>query len=103
TPIRLALMATFSAARVAAKGVLLRAPLNPTVPAESQHSVSPLVSVRVIIVLLKVALTCAMALTTFFRTFFLPIVQSCLSLLAVPSVAAATRNLTNVVLLATPQ
>src|SRR5438552_238391 len=47
-PRRLALVAHFSAARVAAKGVLLRAPLKPTVPAESQHSVSPFMSVMVI-------------------------------------------------------
>lgn len=37
---------------------LLRVPLNPTVPAEAQHSTSPFVSVMVTIVLLNVALMC---------------------------------------------
>ena len=50
------LRAAFSAARPAAKGVLLRAPLKPTVPAEAQERVSPLVSVMVTMVLLNVAL-----------------------------------------------
>src|SRR5205085_1737703 len=68
----LALLAQFSAARVAANGVLLRAPLKPTVPAESHERVSPLTSVMVTCVLLKLALMWAMPLTTFFRTFFLP-------------------------------
>ena len=36
--------------------MLLRLPLKPTVPAEAQHSASPLVSVIVTIVLLNVAL-----------------------------------------------
>jgi hypothetical protein len=44
--------AAFSAARPAANGVLLRAPLKPTVPAEAHEIVSPLVSVIVTIVLL---------------------------------------------------
>src|SRR5262249_18817166 len=48
--------AAISAARWAANGVLLRLPLNPTVPAEAKHNVSPLVSVMVTMVLLKVAL-----------------------------------------------
>src|SRR6267378_4800860 len=48
--------AQVSAARWAANGVLLRLPLKPTVPAEAKHKVSPLVSVMVTIVLLKVAL-----------------------------------------------
>src|SRR5215470_11118498 len=48
--------AAVSAARWAAKGVHLRLPLKPTVPADAKHSVSPLVSVIVTIVLLKVAL-----------------------------------------------
>src|SRR5437763_886215 len=51
--------AAVSAARWAANGVLLRLPLKPTVPAEAKQSVSPLVSVIVTIVLLKVALMCA--------------------------------------------
>src|SRR6516164_1744769 len=48
--------AAVSAARWAAKGVLLRLPLKPTVPAEAKQSVSPLVSVIVTMVLLNVAL-----------------------------------------------
>src|SRR5580765_8435541 len=62
--------AAFSAARPAANGVLLRAPLNPTVPADAQLSVSPLVSVMVTIVLLKVALMCATPRVTPLRSFF---------------------------------
>lgn len=49
--------------------MLLRDPLNPLVPALAQHSVSPLVSVIVTVVLLKVAFTCAIALVTFRRIF----------------------------------
>src|SRR5262249_61777278 len=48
--------AAISAARCAAKGVLLRLPLKPTVPAEAKQRVSPLVSVIVTMVLLNVAL-----------------------------------------------
>ena len=48
--------AASSAARVAANGVLLRDPLNPMVPADCRHKVSPLVSVMVISVLLNDAL-----------------------------------------------
>src|SRR5262249_38779131 len=55
-PNLVAFSAQVSAARWAANGVLLRLPLNPTVPAEAKQSVSPLVSVMVTIVLLKVAL-----------------------------------------------
>src|SRR5438128_2969717 len=58
-PNLVAFSAAVSAARWAAKGVLLRLPLKPTVPAEAKHKVSPLVSVMVTIVLLKVALMCA--------------------------------------------
>ena len=39
-----------------ANGVLLRLPLKPLVPVLAQQSVSPLVSVMVMLVLLKVAL-----------------------------------------------
>src|SRR6201993_747974 len=49
-----------SAARWAAKGVLLRLPLKPTVPADAKQRVSPLVSVIVTMVLLNVALMWAM-------------------------------------------
>src|SRR6266567_7713625 len=50
-------LAAFSAARPAAKGVLLRAPLKPTVPADAHEMVSPFMSVIVTIVLLNVLLT----------------------------------------------
>src|SRR5204863_4960704 len=56
-----------SAARWAANGVLLRLPLKPTVPADAKHRASPLVSVMVTIVLLKVALMWAMPRLTFRR------------------------------------
>src|SRR3712207_9012717 len=42
TPYFVAVAAAVSAARWAAKGVLLRLPLNPTVPEEAQHNASPL-------------------------------------------------------------
>src|SRR5205085_6553846 len=69
-PNLLAFSAQVSAARWAAKGVLLRLPLKPTVPAEAKHNVSPLVSVMVTIVLLKVALMWATPRLTFLRAFF---------------------------------
>src|SRR5437667_8383431 len=59
--------AAVSAARWAAKGVLLRLPLKPTVPAEAKQRVSPLGSVMVTMVLLKVALTWATPRLTFRR------------------------------------
>ena len=46
--------AAFSAAVCAAKGVLLRAPLNPELPAEAHEIVSPVKLVIVTIVLLNV-------------------------------------------------
>src|SRR5215469_4534416 len=64
-----AFSAAVSAARWAAKGVLLRLPLKPTVPAEAKHSVSPLVSVIVTMVLLNVALMCATPRLTLRRVF----------------------------------
>src|SRR5437868_1995212 len=71
TPCLRAAWAAFSAARPAAKGVLLRAPLKPTVPADAHDSVSPFMSVMVTMVLLKVALMWATPLETPLRTFFL--------------------------------
>ncbi len=62
--------AQVSAARCAANGVLLRLPLNPTVPAVAQHRTSPFVSVIVTCVLLKVALIWATPRLTLRRTFF---------------------------------
>src|SRR5205085_9524137 len=59
--------AAVSAARWAAKGVLLRLPLKPTVPAAAKQRVSPLVSVIVTMVLLKVALMWAMPRLTLRR------------------------------------
>src|SRR3954471_8787693 len=50
-----------------AKGVLLRLPLKPLVPALAQQSVSPLVSVIVTLVLLNVALIWAIPTVTFRR------------------------------------
>src|SRR5262249_22041863 len=45
TPYFVAVAAAVSAARWAANGVLLRLPLNPTVPDEAQHNASPFGSV----------------------------------------------------------
>jgi hypothetical protein len=67
TPFRIAVPAARDAACDAANGVLLRAPLKPTQPAELVQIVSPAVSVIVIRVLLKVAFIW----TTPFATFFL--------------------------------
>jgi hypothetical protein len=60
------LRAADSAASWAAKGVDLREPLNPTLPAEAQEIVLPCRSVIVTIVLLNVDLMCACPWTTFF-------------------------------------
>src|SRR5438067_11087763 len=68
-PNLVALSAAISAARWAANGVLLRLPLNPTVPAEAKQRVSPFVSVIVTMVLLKVALIWAIPRLTFRRAF----------------------------------
>ncbi len=51
-----AFSAACCAAHWPAKGVLLRLPLKPDVPALAQQSVSPLISVTVTVVLLNVAL-----------------------------------------------
>src|ERR1700722_20375774 len=60
----------FSAATCAANGVLLREPRNPQPPEVAQDSVLPCRSVIVMIVLLNDACTCAIASSTFLRTFF---------------------------------
>src|SRR5262249_44609840 len=70
TPNFAALSAHVSAARCAAKGVLLRLPLKPDVPAVAQHNTSPFRSVMVTVVLLKVALMWATARATLRRIFF---------------------------------
>src|SRR5262245_34421443 len=70
TPIFRAPSAAFSAARWAAKGVDLREPLNPIVPADAQQRTSPFGSAIETIVLLKEALTCAIAFGTVRLAFF---------------------------------
>src|SRR6266542_785550 len=67
-----ALRAACSAAGWAANGVLLREPLNPTRPALAQETTLPILSVRVTIVLLKVAWTCAMPTRTSLRSRLRP-------------------------------
>src|SRR5437764_2591064 len=69
TPNFVAAAAAVSAARWAAKGVLLRLPLKPTVPLEAQQRASPLGSVIVTVVLLNVALICTTARLTLRRAF----------------------------------
>src|ERR1700728_1519044 len=69
TPYLVAADAAVSAARCAAKGVLLRLPLMPTVPDEAQQRASPLGSVIVTVVLLNVALMCTTARLTLRRVF----------------------------------
>src|SRR5262249_51029723 len=71
-PYSIALRAAISAAVWAAKGVLLRDPLNPALPALDQATTLPILSVRVTIVLLKVACTCATPVRTSRRSRFLP-------------------------------
>ena len=66
TPLSFAFFPAFSAASCAAKGVDFLEPLNPSAPAEDQEIVLPFVSVIVIIVLLKVALTWAIPTGIFF-------------------------------------
>lgn len=73
-PCSCALRATFSAVTCAAKGVLLREPLKPTVPALAHTMVLPCLSVMVIMVLLKVDLMCASPCRTFFFSRFLTLV-----------------------------
>src|SRR5258706_7662462 len=97
-PLLRASAAAFSAARPAANGVLLRAPLNPTVPADAHEIVSPLVSVIVTIVLLNVALMCATPLVTplrifFFAPAFAPVaVLACSPMVLFPSAARIVRR-----------
>src|SRR5262245_8302519 len=67
TPNLEAFSAHASAARWAAYGVLFRLPLNPAVPADAVHNVSPAVSVMVTIVLLNVDWMCATPRLTFRR------------------------------------
>ena len=64
----MALRPAFSAATWAANGVDLRDPLKPWLPDEDQAMALPWASVMVIIVLLKVALTCATPAEMFLRS-----------------------------------
>src|SRR5215470_3501135 len=72
SPRSMALRAAFSAAVWAAKGVLLREPLKPTLPALAHETTLPILSVRVTMVLLKVACTWAMPTRTSFRSRLRP-------------------------------
>ncbi len=67
------------AAHWPAKGVLLRLPLKPHVPALAQQSVSPLVSVIVTVVLLNVALMWATPTVTLRRALRRLLVATCCS------------------------
>src|SRR6202166_1802355 len=70
TPCSCAALPARSAATCAANGVDLREPRKPQPPEVAQDSVLPCRSVIVMIVLLKDACTCAIASSTFLRTFF---------------------------------
>ena len=80
TPISWARLPQVSAAVWAANGVLFLDPLNPELPADAQHNVSPCRSEIVIIVLLKVACTCATPSVTFFLTLAFPLLLEVLGL-----------------------
>src|SRR6185295_9090947 len=67
-PCSMAFLPASSAAIWAAYGVDLRDPLKPMVPDDDQAMVLPCASVMVIIVLLKVALTCATPELMFLRS-----------------------------------
>src|SRR6185436_1373358 len=68
TPCSMAFRPASSAATCAANGVDLREPLKPCEPAVDQAIVLPWASVIVIIVLLKLAFTCAIAVLMFLRS-----------------------------------
>src|SRR5205809_1078116 len=72
SPRSMALRAAFSAAVWAAKGVLLREPLNPTLPALAHETTLPILSVRVTMVLLNVAWTWAIPTRTSLRSRLRP-------------------------------
>src|ERR1700674_4370281 len=67
-PCSMALRPASSAATCAAYGVDLREPLNPWLPEDDHAIVLPWASVIVIIVLLKVAATCAVPEVMFLRS-----------------------------------
>src|ERR671915_902494 len=66
-PCSMARRAAASAAICAAKGVDLREPLNPTLPADAHETTLPDWSVKLMIVLLKLLLMCATPCPTFLR------------------------------------
>src|SRR3970282_1758075 len=68
----MAFVCPFPAAVCAAKGVLLRDPLKPTLPALDQLTTFPRVSVMLMTVLLKVAWTWAIPWTIFLASFLGP-------------------------------
>src|SRR5947207_6584311 len=72
SPNSIALRAAISAAVWAANGVDLREPLKPALPALDHDTTLPILSVRVTIVLLKVAWMCATPVRTSLRSRFLP-------------------------------
>src|SRR6202790_1195577 len=72
TPCSCAAVPARSAATCAANGVDLREPRKPQPPEVAHDSVLPCRSVIVMIVLLKDACTCAIASSTFLRTFLRP-------------------------------
>src|SRR6202048_5334306 len=69
TPLSWAAVPARSAATCAANGVDFRDPRKPQPPEVAQDSVLPCRSVIVMMVLLKEACTCAIASSTFLRTF----------------------------------
>src|ERR1700722_15357105 len=69
TPCSCAAVPARSGATCAAKGVDLREPRKPQPPEVAQDRVLPCRSVIVMMVLLKDACTCAIASSTFLRTF----------------------------------
>jgi hypothetical protein len=71
TPKSSAFLAAASDAAEAAKGVPFLFPLKPTPPAEAQEITAPLGSVIEIMVLLKVALICAIPIEEIFLSLFL--------------------------------
>src|SRR5213595_2014452 len=77
TPRPKASRAHCSAATVAANGVLFLEPLKPALPDEPHETVLPCGSVMVMVVLLKVALTCAIPSASTTRFVFLPVAICC--------------------------
>src|SRR5688572_9998739 len=73
TPAVNASRAACSAATVAANGVLFFDPLKPALPEEPHETVLPCKSVMVTVVLLKVALTCAIPSGSTTRFAFFPV------------------------------